>query len=56
MNIVELDDQEQRKFDAGHRKKAEGEAQWYCDPITGRMHRVWHEVILGSLIAGFMVG
>ena len=53
MNIVELEDQEQREFDAvdprrrherfrgqQRKRRQKGKRQWYCDPITGRMHRV----------------
>ena len=53
MSIVELEDQEQREFDAvdlrRHRerfrglrrkKRRKGKRQWYCDPITGKMRRV----------------
>jgi hypothetical protein len=53
MNIVELEDQEQRELDTvdlrrhrerfcGHQreKRRKGKRQWYCDPITGRMRRV----------------
>ncbi len=52
MSIVELEDEEQKEFDAidlsrhrerfrGRRKKRQKmKRQWYCDPTTGKMSRV----------------
>jgi hypothetical protein len=52
MSIVDLEDEEQKEFDArdlsrhrerfrGHRKKRQKmKRQWYCDPTTGKMSRV----------------